>query len=227
MLPYNKILLIALLLELLGIYAVATDMRAELAEGKTLAEIEREFADSSQRLESIKTYSTITTTYGGVFRNVDILRVDVDSIYCRSQIGNCDIPLAHLPSEVLADLDSFIAQAKEQAAQKVKEEQRKRLEAERERIQAEQKRKEAERLRIQNEEQSQKRLREEQQTIQRENAERLFHDEERKKANAPSDDSHKSEPARIDPFVKRILIVVIVGSIIAGLLRRKKLHIRE
>jgi len=220
MLPYNKILLIALLLELLGIYAVASDMRAELAEGKTLAEIEKEFADSSQQLESIKAYSTITTTYGGVFRNVEVLRVDVDSIYCRSQIGNCDIPLAHLPSEVLADLDSFIVQAKEQAARKAEEERRKRLEAE-------QKRKEAERLRIQNEEQSQKRLREEQQTIQRENAERLFHDEERKKASAPSDDSNKSGPARIDPFVKRILIVVIVGSIIAGLLRRKKLHIRE
>jgi len=109
-------------------------------------------------IESIKTYPKITTTYGGVFENVDVLRVDVGSIYCRSQIGYCDIPLAHLPSDVLTDLDSYISQAKAQAFQKA-EDQRKRIEAEqrrieieREQIQAEQKRKEAEQLRIYNEE---------------------------------------------------------------------------
>ncbi|MEN8255154.1 MAG: hypothetical protein ABFR33_06750 [Verrucomicrobiota bacterium] len=217
---YGKILFIPLLLGLLGICTAVADMRAELVAGKTLAEIEKEFTDSSQQPESIKTYAKITTTYGGVFENVDVLRVETNSIYCRSQIGYCDIPLAHLPSEVLADLDSFIAQAKAQAARKAEEERRKRLEAE-------QRLKEAERLRIYNEEQAQKKLREEQQLIQNENADRLIPDEEGKELSAPGDGSSKSEPARIDPFVKHILIVLIVGSIIAGLSRRKKLHIKE
>lgn len=216
---YSKTFFISSLLGLLGICVAAADVRAKLTAGKDLAEIEKEFADSSQPLESIRTYTEITTIYGGVFKNVDVLRVGTNSIYCRSQIGNCDIPLAHLPSEVLADLDRFIAQAKEQAAQKAKEEQRKRLEAE-------QKLEEAERLRIYNEEQSQKLLREEQQIIERGNSERLIHDEERKEPGAPGDDSNQGEPARMDPFVKYILMVIIVGSVIAGLSRRKKLHIK-
>ncbi len=177
---------------------------------------------------SIKTYPKITTTYGGVFENVDVLRVDVGSIYCRSQIGYCDIPLAHLPSEVLTDLDRYISQAKAQAFQKA-EDQRKRIEAEqrrieieREQIQAEQKRKEAEQLRIYNEEQSRKH-REDQQELQRANVESQIHEEE-KKASVSSDDAYKGGAIHINPFIKHILIILITGTVISGLFGRKKHH---
>jgi len=212
----NKILLATLFLGVLGICALAKDMRAGRVAGKTLSEIEKEYADSSQPSKSIKTYPKITTTYGGVFKNVDVLRVDASSIFCRSTIGYSDIPLAHLPSDVLADLDHFISEAKEQAIQKAKEDQRKRIEAEK-------KRKEAEQLRIYNEEQSRKQ-REEQQEIQEANAARQIHGEEEKKAGASSNDPDKREAIRITPFIKHIIIIIIVGSIMAGLFGRKKHH---
>lgn len=184
-------------------------------------------------IDSIKTYPKITTTYGGVFENVAILRVDASSIYCRSQIGYCDIPLAHLPSDVLTDLDRYISQAKAQAFQKA-EDQRKRIEAEQKRIEiereqiqaeqilAQQKRKEAEQLRIYNEEQSRKH-REGQQELLRVNVESQIHEEE-KKASVSSDDAYKGGAIRITPFIKHILIIIISGTILAGLFGRKKHH---
>ena len=195
----------------------------------------------SRQSKCIKTYPAITTTYGGVFENVDILRVDVNSIYCRSQIGCCDIPLAHLPREVLADLESYIAQAKTQALQE-KEAQRRQVEAEQQRIEAEQKRiedeqkrieqeqiqaeqqrEEAERLRIYNAEQSRKR-REELQAIQDATAESQSRDEEEKKASASNADRWQAAAFIGDPFVKSILIIITTGVLIAGLLGRTKPH---
>ena len=179
-------------------------------------------------VKSIKTYPKITTTYGGVFENVVVLRVDVSSIYCKSEIGSHNIPLAHLSSEVLADLDPFISQAKAQAFQKA-EDQRKRIEAEqkrieteREQIQAEQKRKETERLRIDNEEQSRKH-REDQLEKQRAHAENQLYDEENTES-LPNDATDKKGAIHITPFIKHILIIIITGSIIAGLFGRKKHH---
>ncbi|MCK5793106.1 MAG: hypothetical protein KAH12_00250 [Anaerolineales bacterium] len=178
--------------------------------------------------ERIKTYPKITTTYGGVFENVDVLRVDVSSIYCKSQIGYHNIPLAHLPSEVLTDLNSYISQAKALAFQKA-EDQRKRIEAERQRIEiereqirAELKREEAERLRIYNEEQSRKQRGEQQEQL-RVNVESQIHEEE-KKASRPSADPYEGGAIHISPFIKHILIIIISGTILAGLFGRKKHH---
>ena len=179
-------------------------------------------------VDSIKTYPKITTTYGGVFENVDILRVDVSSIYCKSQIGYHNIPLAHLPSEVLADLDRLISQAKAQAFQKAEDQRKhieaeqKRIEIEREQIQAELKREEAEQLRIYNEEQSRKQ-REEQQELLRVNVESQIHEEE-KKAGLPSADPYEGVAIHISPFIKHILIIIASGTILAGLFGRKKHH---
>ena len=178
--------------------------------------------------ESIKTYPKITTTYGGVFENVDVLRVDVGSIYCRTQIGYHNIPLAHLPTEVLTDLDRLISQAKAQVFQKAEgqrkrvEAEQKRLEIEREQVQAELKREEAERLRIYNEEQSRKH-REDQQELLRVNVESQIHEEE-KKASLPSADPYEGGAIHISPFIKHILIIIISGTILAGLFGRKKHH---
>jgi len=194
---------------------------------------------SSQQSKSIKTYPKITTTYGGVFENVEILRVDVGSIYCRSQIGNCDIPLAHLPSEVLADLDSYISQAKAQAFQKSEdqrkrieaeqkriESERKRIEIEQEQIQAEQEREEAEQLRIYDEEQSRK-PRVDQKETERANAESQIHDEEGKEASVSSADPLKGGTIIRNPIIKHILIITITGTLILGLLGRKRHHKRS
>ena len=219
----NKILSVALALNVLGICAVADDMRLDPSSGRVPSKMEKEFADSSQPPEIIRTYPKITTTYGGVFENVDVLRVGVGSIYCRSQIGYCDIPFAHLPSEVLTDLDHFISQAKALALQKEKEEERKRIEAERERVQAEEKRREAERLRIYNEEQARKQ-REEQQAIQEEKAARLIHDDKEVRESDPNDDPNNIEAVRITPFITHIIIIIIVGSRLSGLFGRKKHH---
>ena len=179
-------------------------------------------------VESIKTYPKITTTYGGVFENVDVLRVDANSIHCRTHVGYWDIPLAHLPSEVLTDLDSYISQANAQASQKAEDQRRrieaeqKRIEIEREQIQADQKREEAEQLRIYNEELSRKH-REDRQELQRVNMESQIHEEE-KKANTSSADPYEGGTIRISPFIKHILIIIITGAVLSGLLGRKKHH---